>query len=83
MMSNPKVETPTRVIYNYEGDATTFERAQALYGITPDIVFMRNDGWSLGAPYHLEGTAYYIWRDQWKWFATKGDTHFRPISEYA
>lgn len=82
MNETPEVTAPTRVIYSHEGDATTPERARSMYGVEPDVIFLRHDGWSLGAPSRLEGTAHMIWSEYWTHFARRGDTHFRPISEY-
>ena len=82
MNENPQVTIPTRVIYNDYADATTPERAKQLYGVEPDIIFLRNDGWSLGASKNLENVAYNVWAGSWQYYARKGDTHFRPISEY-
>lgn len=77
-----KVTAPTRVIYNEHMDATTSERARSLYGVSPDIIFLRDDGWSLGAPAHLEYEAYRTWQNEWTAFARKGDEYFAPIAEY-
>lgn len=82
-MNKPKVTIPTRVIYNEHADATTPERAFNLYGVEPDVIFLRHDGWSLGAPKYLEGVAYRVWKNEWTWFARKGDVYFTPISEYS
>lgn len=34
-------------------------------GIVPDVIFIRADGWSLGAPEHLEHHAELQWIDEW------------------
>lgn len=73
---------PTRVIVDDGGLGTTPEIAESQYGITPDIVFIRNDGWSLGAPFGFEGIAYRMWSDSWTRFCHRGDTQFTPISKY-
>lgn len=61
---------PTRVIVNREGEGISPERA-AQRGITSDVIFVRNDGWSLGAPTRFESIArrMYEWSSIWR----KGD----------
>lgn len=59
-----KENGPTRVVINSHGEATTPFIAKEK-GITPTVVFIRNDGWSLGAPAHFEGVAEDMWSDEW------------------
>jgi len=55
---------PRRVLV--EGDfSATLRRAKEIYDIEPDIVFIRNDGWSLGAPDHLADNAERLWAGHW------------------
>ena len=56
---------PTRVVINSEGDAVTPERAKRDHDIEPDVIFIRDDGWSLGAPDHLMAIARRMWADEW------------------
>jgi hypothetical protein len=35
-------------------------------GITPDIVFVRTDGWMLGAPMEFVDVAEQMWLDMWE-----------------
>ena len=72
---------PTRVVVDDTGMANTPDIAES-FGITADIVFLRNDGWSLGAPFRFEGIAYRMWSDSWTKFCHRGDTQFTPISKY-
>ncbi len=60
-----KTHGPSRVVINHDGEALSPRRARELHSITPDIVFIRHDGWTLGAPYYLARAAYLLWRDQW------------------
>lgn len=55
---------PNRVVINLEGEATSPSRA-AQKGIYPEVIFIREDGWSLGAPAHLEEAARQLWPDEW------------------
>jgi len=48
---------PTRVVINEQGEATTYVRALTEYNVNYDVVFIRDDGWTLGAPSHLEAVA--------------------------
>ncbi len=40
-------------------------RAVEEYGLMPDALFVRNDGWVLGAPAHLADIARATWAGQW------------------
>ena len=56
---------PRRVMINSSGEAISPMRAKRDHNIVPDVVFIRNDGWSLGAPNHLVGVARALWSDLW------------------
>lgn len=58
-------EGPTRVVVNEGGNAVPPEQAKSEFGLVPTVIFLRNDGWSLGAPRHLEGTAKKLWKGSW------------------
>lgn len=73
---------PDRVVVDAEGLAVPSFRARRDYGITPDIIFIRDDGWSLGAPERFEAAAHREWKDEWVGFVRRGDTQARPMSEY-
>lgn len=53
-------KVPVRVLTN-EGRAVSPRRTT----IQPDVIFVRNDGWSLGAPKHLEEVARSQWAGSW------------------
>jgi hypothetical protein len=72
---------PERVVTNAYGEAVPYHRAHA-QGNEPDIVFIRRDGWTLGAPAQFEGAAYSLWADEWLSFWRKGDKKISPIEEY-
>ena len=57
---------PTRVVISEDGSAVSSKRAEVAYHITSDIIFIRDDGWSLGAPKHLADIAEAIWENHWK-----------------
>jgi hypothetical protein len=72
---------PSRVVISAEGEATTSRRAREEHGITPDVVFLRGDGWSLGAPWWFESIAYREWADEWVGYMRRPGGP-RPISLY-
>ena len=60
------VETgPTRVVVNASGEATTPEKAERDYQVKPTIIYIRNDGWSLGTPPQFDTVASNLWRNEW------------------
>lgn len=48
----------------------------------PDIIFIRDDGWSLGAPSHLASFAEAMWKDEWIGVLTRPRTVATPYTEY-
>lgn len=81
MAAKALAEGPDRVMIS-EHEALGSKRARELHGTVPDVVFLRGDGWSLGAPKELEYAAYRTWPDQWVGFMICPETAARPISEY-
>jgi len=73
---------PDRMVINEEGEALPWSKARQLYNISPEIIFVRNDGWALGAPRELEKTAFQLWADKWIYFARKPEVKLIPISEH-
>lgn len=73
--------TPTRVIVDRDGYAVSPNQAVKGYGMENiSVVFVRDDGWSLGAPPVFESIAFEMWQSNWKTFVKDG--HEFPISEY-
>lgn len=58
--------TPRRVLLE-TGEAVPPARAKEL-GASFEIIFIRADGWSLGASANLKNQAYEMWKDQWTCF---------------
>lgn len=56
---------PTRVMINSAGEAVKPERAKRDHNIVPDVIFIRKDGWSLGAPDSLVEVARRMYADMW------------------
>ncbi len=72
---------PNRVVINKEGEAVPYETAFLEWAISPDIIFIRNDGWTLGAPLYLAQVAYELWADQWENFLTWPEARLHSISQ--
>lgn len=60
-----KSHGPTRVIVHKSGEAVSAWRALSEYFIIPEVVFIRRDGWSLGAPAQFVEQARWLWQDEW------------------
>ena len=56
---------PDRVVISEEGEMVHWKVARDNHGIFPDVVFIRNDGWTLGAPAPLEDVARKLWEHDW------------------
>ena len=56
---------PRRVLVNGDGNAVPPGVAAQLYGTKYDIVFIRCDGWSLGATASLRHAARELWYHSW------------------
>jgi hypothetical protein len=53
------------VIVSREGKATTPSRALREFSIVADVVFVRDDGWTLGAPRQWAEVARDLWGGSW------------------
>jgi hypothetical protein len=73
---------PNRVLISADGDAVPSAHARELHGVEPTIIFIRNDGWSLGAPAHLEWDAFQLWAGAWTGFMRKPEIQPQPINQY-
>lgn len=73
---------PDRVVINDDGEALPWPRARQEHNILPEIIFVRDDGWTLGAPRQFEKTAFQLWADKWIYFARKPEVALIPISEH-
>lgn len=76
-----KLETVNRVMINAH-EAVGAKRAMRDYNVIPDIIFVRDDGWSLGATKEFERDAFNMWPYSWTHFCLKPDPILIPISEY-
>lgn len=74
--------TPARVVVDDRGTAFPGRRAHWEFNIEADVVFLRRDGWSLGAPKELERIAYEMWKDEWAYFTRRPFKRWLPIAKY-
>lgn len=68
-MIRPPVRIDRVVITTEDGqiaEAVNFKRA-CQYGVFPDLVFVRNDGWSLGCVLADEQATFDLWAGDWKY----------------
>jgi hypothetical protein len=67
-----------RVVVDREGYAVSPTEAVERYGVhSVAVIFVRNDGWTLGASKALAHVAHSIWDGHWGGFFAEGD--FYPI----
>jgi hypothetical protein len=60
-----------RIVIEADGYAVSPETTN--FNIKPDIVFKRNDGWTLGAPKELAYNAYELWKNEWVEYSLGGE----------
>lgn len=76
---------PSRVLVSEQGMAMSPGRAEEAGKGVVDIIFIRDDGWTLGCAERLEAFALATWKKEWVAFARKGSNsewELKPISEY-
>lgn len=56
---------PNRVLVDVGGSAVPPSIARERYMTRPDVIFFRDDGWTLGAPRELEDVARSLWEGNW------------------
>lgn len=73
---------PDRVVVDAEGLGERWSVAHAK-GIETDVIFIRRDGWTCGAPRRFAAVAYWMWADEWVAFIDRREPlKVRPIVEY-
>ena len=75
------IHGPSRVMVS-EFEATRPETAKGAHGISPDIIFIRDDGWSLGAPKALAEAAEALYPEQWTHVLLRPSTKPYTYQEY-
>jgi hypothetical protein len=66
--------TPDRVLINSDGMACVPNKAFVEFKISPNIAYLRKDGWSLGSPNHLKSVAYALYKDDWTHYTLDFET---------
>ena len=71
-------EGPTKVICKSDGSVLPGMDA-IKQGLFPDIILIRCDGWTLGAPANLSGPALLMFPGQWTHYVLRPDRYAQPI----
>ena len=74
---------PDKVLVFQPNIEVTPEIADSIYNIKPDIVFLNDDGSSLGAPSNLKSVAMSLHHGKWVAFAEKPFEEFKSIQDNA
>lgn len=72
---------PDRVLVSSDC-AVSPKSALMQYRIRPDVVFIRDDGWTLGAPAGLADKAFKLWAGSYVAFMIRPEEKPRPITEF-
>ena len=65
LVRNIKESGPARVVVEPGGYAVGYRRALADHQAVPTVIFIRDDGWTLGAPEEFIEDARAIWEREW------------------
>lgn len=71
-----------RVVVNHDGFAVRPAEAFEHYGVISRIIFVRKDGFAIGAPSHLAQAAFDLWPDEWREFRVWPKYEPRPVCEF-
>ena len=58
-------EGPDRVVINPHGEAIPPSAAKKAHDVVSDVIYIRDDAWSLGAPKSLDSVAHSLWAGDW------------------
>jgi len=70
---------PDRVVVDPSGEAVPSRRAREEYGVQPDVIFIRDDHWTLGAPESLEDVARDMWAGEWAGLIRRPSFTIQPV----
>ncbi len=73
VMKRIREHGPARVVVDLHAQAES-PRSARLHGIIPQVIFIRGDGWSLGAPLDFAMAAYNTWAGDWVYVLTRAST---------
>lgn len=80
-MENMATYGTDRVVTSNRGTTVPFEYALKDFNIEVEVVFLRNDGWTLGCHRRDIGTAWDMHHDTWIAVMIRPESEFRHISE--
>lgn len=72
VLENIRKHGPHHVVIKESGYVVPLQTARALYDVSPDIVLIRKDGVTFGAPLDLSGVALCRYPDYWLGFVVDG-----------
>ncbi len=75
-------DAPSRVMVCKDGFALPVDDALEM-GVSIDVIFLRDDNWSLAAPIELESIAYNIWKNSWVAFSRAPYFRWQKIQSYS
>jgi hypothetical protein len=81
VVRNIMAKGPSRVMVS-KTKSTTCRVATTQFHIEPTIIFIRHDGWTLGANEKFEEAAYKTWPENWIAFLRKPNETAQPIAEH-
>jgi hypothetical protein len=70
-----------RVLTSPRGTSVPFKYAVEEFRITVELVFIRNDGWTLGCHRAHQSVAYQMWQDEWIAMIIKPEAEPRHIKD--
>jgi hypothetical protein len=82
LVRNIKESGPARVVVEPGGYAVGYRRALADYQVVPTVIFIRDDGWTLGAPDGLIDVAMSLWENEWVAVLTISNGHVYSYSAF-
>lgn len=72
---------PDRVVVDDQGYALPSKIAREQHGVVPDVIFIRDDAWALGAPMALELVAEGMYTNCWIGKLEKTSVGWRLLDE--
>lgn len=73
---------PKRVMIDENGTSMPPETAERVHEIKPEIILVRDDGWSIGCEIYLQNELYELYPDMWIGFMFPGSSELRPMEEF-
>lgn len=73
---------PDRVVVSPDGLAVDSRIAREQWCIEPDVIFVRNDGWSLAAPMRYAQVAFGLWSEEWAFWLKRPSGEPLPMEKW-